>query len=151
MRHPPDRSSKATPLSAAMARTNSSRSRPPTSSCAEIASIASQGVLCLRTANRVLVQDNVFNGQGRKHRRRAFTRRRPCPHRQHLPRSEKTKGLLRLARLPHGRRLETYGETDQLCGYGRARDMLIIRNRFEHCDQRIAAGIYTRKSIRCCR
>jgi hypothetical protein len=41
--------------------------------------------------------------------------------------------------------LETYGETDQLGGYGRTHDILITRNRFEHCDKRIAAGIYVRK------
>jgi hypothetical protein len=41
--------------------------------------------------------------------------------------------------------LETYGETDQLGGYGRTHHILITRNRFEHCDKRIAAGIYARK------
>jgi hypothetical protein len=41
--------------------------------------------------------------------------------------------------------LETYGETDQLSGYGRTHDILITRNRFEHYDKRIAAGIYARK------
>ena len=41
--------------------------------------------------------------------------------------------------------LETYGVTDQLGGYGRTHDILIARNRFEHCDKRIAAGIYVRK------
>ena len=41
--------------------------------------------------------------------------------------------------------LETYGERDALGGYGRSHDILIIRNRFELCEKRIAVGIYARK------
>jgi hypothetical protein len=42
--------------------------------------------------------------------------------------------------------VETYGETDALGGYGRSHDILITRNRFEHCEKRIAAGIYASKT-----
>ncbi len=42
--------------------------------------------------------------------------------------------------------VETYGETEAPGGYRRARDILIARNGLEHCDQRIAAGIYAGKA-----
>lgn len=108
--------------------------------------IASQGVLCLRTARRVLVQDNVFDGQGRENT--GGVRLQGDGHvliANTFRDLRKPKDYYAWPISLMAADLETYGETDQLGGYGRARDILIIRNRFEHCDKRIAAGIYARK------
>jgi len=101
-----------------------------------------QGVLCLREADRVLVQDNVFDGRGRP----------------------KTGGV-RIAGADHViigntfRNLKApgsfyYWPISMMCadvetsgasvGYGRVKNILIARNRFERNDRRIAAGIYPR-------
>jgi poly(beta-D-mannuronate) lyase len=108
--------------------------------------IASQGVLCLRTARRVLVQGNVFDGQGR-----ADTGGVRIQGSGHVI----TGNTFRDLKQPENHYswpislmaadLEDYGVSDALGGYGRAKDILISRNRFEHCDHRIAAGIYARK------
>lgn len=108
--------------------------------------IASQGVLCLRTARRVLVQDNVFDGQGREN-----TGGVRLQGDGHIVIGNTFRDLKRpkdyyawpISLMAAD--VETYGTTDQLGGYGRARDILIYRNRFERCDKRIAAGIYARK------
>jgi hypothetical protein len=108
--------------------------------------IASQGVLCLRTARRVLVQDNIFDGQGRENT--GGVRLQGDGHvliGNTFRNLKKPKDYYAWPISLMAADLETYGETDQLGGYGRARDILIIRNRFEHCDKRIAAGIYARK------
>ena len=108
--------------------------------------IASQGVLCLRTARRVLVQDNLFDGQGREHT--GGVRLQGDGHvliANTFRDLKKPKDYYAWPISLMATDLETYGETDQLGGYGRARDILIIRNRFEHCDKRIAVGIYARK------
>jgi poly(beta-D-mannuronate) lyase len=102
-----------------------------------------QGVLCLREADRVLVQGNTFDG---------------------LDRADT--GGVRLAGAGHViientfrklRRGRTYyawpiclmaasGERagEEIQGYGRAQNILIAQNRFEQCGQRIALGIYPR-------
>ena len=108
--------------------------------------IASQGVLCLRTACRVLVQDNVFDGQGREN-----TGGVRLQGDGHIVIGNTFRDLKRpkdyyawpISLMAAD--VETYGTTDQLGGYGRARDILIHRNRFEQCEKRIAAGIYARK------
>jgi hypothetical protein len=108
--------------------------------------IASQGVLCLRTARRVLVQDNVFDGQGRENT--GGVRLQGDGHvlvGNTFRNLKKPKDYYAWPISLMAADLETYGDTDQLGGYGRARDILIIRNRFEHCDRRIAAGIYARR------
>jgi poly(beta-D-mannuronate) lyase len=108
--------------------------------------IASQGVLCLRTARRVLVQDNLFDGQGRENT--GGVRVQGDGHvliGNTFRDLKKPKDYYAWPISLMAADLETYGETDQLGGYGRARDILIIRNRIEHCDKRIAAGIYASK------
>jgi len=108
--------------------------------------IASQGVLCLRTARRVLVQDNLFDGQGRENT--GGVRLQGDGHvliGNTLRDLKKPKDYYAWPISLMAADLETYGETDQLGGYGRSRDILIIGNRFERCDQRIAVGIYARK------
>ena len=107
--------------------------------------IASQGVLCLRTARRVLVQGNLFDGQGREN---------PGGVRLQGDDHILLDNTFRDLRKPKdyyawpislmAADLETYGESDSLSGYGRSKNILIIRNRFERCEKRIAAGIYLR-------
>ncbi len=109
--------------------------------------IASQGVLCLRTARRVLVQDNVFDGQGRENT--GGVRLQGDGHvliGNTFRDLRKPKDFYAWPISLMAADVETYGETDALGGYGRARNILIIRNRFEHCDKRIAAGIYASKT-----
>jgi poly(beta-D-mannuronate) lyase len=109
--------------------------------------LASQGVLCLRTARRVLVQDNVFDGQGREN-----TGGVRLQGDGHVLTGNTFRDLKKPANYYSwpislmAADLETYGETDQLAGYGRTRDILITRNRFEHCDKSIAVGIYASKT-----
>lgn len=108
--------------------------------------LASQGVLCLRTARRVLVQDNLFDGQGREN-----TGGIRLQGDGHIV----TGNTFRDLKKPNdyyawpislmAADVETYGETEALGGYGRAKSILITRNRFERCEKRIAAGIYARK------
>ncbi len=108
--------------------------------------IASQGVLCLRTGRRVLVQDNLFDGQGRENT--GGVRLQGDGHviiGNTFRDLKRPKDYYAWPISLMAADLETYGETDQLGGYGRSRDILITRNRFEHCDQRIAAGIYASK------
>lgn len=109
--------------------------------------IASQGVLCLRTARRVLVQDNVFDGQGRENT--GGVRLQGDGHvliGNTFRNLKKPKDYYSWPISLMAADLESYGETDQLSGYGRTHDILITRNRFEHCDKRIAAGIYASKT-----
>ena len=108
--------------------------------------IASQGVLCLRTARRVLVQDNLFDGQGRENT--GGVRLQGDGHvliGNAFRDLKKPKDYYAWPVSLMAADLETYGETGQLGGYGRTRDILVTRNRFERCDKRIAAGIYARK------
>ncbi len=101
-----------------------------------------QGVLCLRESDRALVQDNIFDGKGRPNT-----------------------GGVRIAGADHViigntfRNLKApgsyyYWPISMMCadvetsgasvGYGRVKNILIARNRFERNDHRIAAGIYPR-------
>lgn len=108
--------------------------------------IASQGVLCVRTGRRVLVQDNIFDGQGRENT--GGVRLQGGGHvviGNTFRDLKKPKDYYDWTISLMSADLETYGETDQLSGYGRARDILIIRNRFDRCDKRIAVGPYLRK------
>ena len=94
----------------------------------------------------MLVQDNVFDGQGRENT--GGVRLQGDGHiliGNTFRDLKKPKDYYAWPISLMAADLETYGESDQLGGYGRARDILIIRNRFEHCDKRIAAGIYARK------
>jgi poly(beta-D-mannuronate) lyase len=109
--------------------------------------IASQGVLCLRTARRVLVQDNIFDGQGCENT--GGIRLQGDGHvliGNTFRDLKKPKDYYAWPISLMASDVETYGETDQLSGYGRTHDILITRNRFEHCDKRIAAGIYASKT-----
>ncbi len=105
--------------------------------------IASQGVLCVRTGRRVLVQGNVFDGQGREN-----TGGVRLQGDGHILVGNTFRDLGKPRDYYHwpvslmAADLETYGESDRLGGYGRAHDILITRNRFERCEKRIAAGIY---------
>jgi len=108
--------------------------------------IASQGVLCLRTARRVLVQDNIFDGRGRENT--GGVRLQGDGHvviGNTFRNLRKPKNYYFWPISLMASDVETYGETDRLSGYGRTRDILIIGNRFERCENRIAAGIYARK------
>jgi poly(beta-D-mannuronate) lyase len=105
-----------------------------------------QGMLCLRSASRVLVQGNIFDGQGRPDT--GGVRLQGADHvivsnvfrDLKQPRNYYSWPISLMAA-----DLEIYGENGKVEGYGRARDILIVRNRFENCDHRIAAGIYPRK------
>ncbi|WP_395752100.1 chondroitinase-B domain-containing protein [Prosthecobacter sp.] len=107
--------------------------------------LASQGVLCLRTARRVLVQDNVFDGHDREN-----TGGVRLQGDGHILLGNTFRNLGKPADYYAwpvslmAADVETFGESDELGGYGRAKNILIIRNRFEHCAKRIAAGIYPR-------
>ena len=109
--------------------------------------IASQGVLCLRTARRVLVQDNLFDGQGRENT--GGVRLQGDGHAligNIFRNLKKPKDYYAWPISLMAADVETYGETEALSGYGRTHDILITRNRFEHCEKRIAAGIYASKT-----
>lgn len=109
--------------------------------------IASQGVLCLRTARRVLVQNNLFEGRGRA--KTGGVRLQGDGHvligntfrDLKKPRDYYDWPISMMAA-----NLETFGESDQLGGYARARDILIAGNCFVSCDRRLAVGIYASKT-----
>ncbi len=93
--------------------------------------LACQGELSLRTARRVLVQNNIFDGQGRENTGGvAFARRRPCRGGNTFRDLKNPKDYYAWPISLMAADLETYGETDQLGGYGRTRDILITRKPF---------------------
>jgi poly(beta-D-mannuronate) lyase len=105
-----------------------------------------QGVLSLRAANRVLVQDNTFDGKNKPN-----TGGITAEGSDHIiigntfknlktPRSHYFWPLAFLAGSA-----ENYGENGDVAGYGRAKNILVAKNHFEHCDARIAIGAYPRK------
>lgn len=107
-----------------------------------------QGVLSLRAANRVLVQGNLFDGQGQNnvggitlegadHVLIGNTFRRLMKQRSYY--------FWTLAMAAGS--AENYGDNGDVAGYGRPKNILITQNRFEHCDSRIAAGTYPRKEF----
>lgn len=110
--------------------------------------LGSQGVLSLRSANRVLVQGNVFDGQGQEnvggitleganHVLIDNTFRRLVKQRNYY--------FWTIAMAAGS--AENYGDNGDVAGYGRPKNILITQNRFEHCDSRIAAGTYLRKEF----
>lgn len=104
-----------------------------------------QGVLCLRSANRVFVEGNVFDGRGR-----AGTGGVRLQGADHVV----VGNVFRDLKTPPNyycwpvslmaASAENYGDGEDLGGYGRAKRIVIAGNRFERCDARIAAGIYPR-------
>jgi poly(beta-D-mannuronate) lyase len=105
-----------------------------------------QGVLSLRAANRVLVQGNVFDGNGKPN-----TGGMTIEGSDHVVigntfrdlRSPKNYYTWAIAFLAAS--AENYGDNGDVAGYGRAKNILVAGNRFEHCDARIAVGVYPRK------
>jgi poly(beta-D-mannuronate) lyase len=107
-----------------------------------------QGVLSLRSANRVLVQGNVFDGKGQEnvggitlegadHVLIGNTFRHLVKQRNYY--------FWTIAMAAGS--AENYGDNGDVAGYGRPKNILITQNRFEHCDSRIAAGTYLRKEF----
>ncbi len=102
-----------------------------------------QGALSLRECNRVLVQDNVFDGGGTLNTGGV----RFCGD-GHLIVGNTFRNL----RKPNNyyywpmSMMAASAEacSDDMEGYGRAKNVLIARNRFEQNDHRIAVGIYPR-------
>ncbi len=107
--------------------------------------IACQGVLCLRSANRVLVEGNIFDGKGRPNT--GGVRMQGSGHviienefrNLGEPRNFYCWPISLMAAS-----VENYGDNGDVQGYGRAKDILIARNRFDGNDARIAVGIYPR-------
>jgi poly(beta-D-mannuronate) lyase len=104
-----------------------------------------QGVLCLRTANRALVTGNVFDAKGREN-----TGGVRMQGEGHVITENVFRGLVKPYNYYYWpislmtADMETYGVGDKLSGYGRAKNIMISRNRFEHCEKRVAVGIYPR-------
>ncbi len=104
---------------------------------------ACQGALVLRHGDRVLVQDNVFDGKGA-----------PSTGGVRLCGADHViiGNIFRNFTKPHDYYYRTISvmaasaerTADDMEGYGRAQNVLISGNRFEHNDTRIAAGIYPR-------
>lgn len=100
-----------------------------------------QGVLSLRTARRVLVQGNVFESRGRPNT--GGVRMQGWGH-------VIIENIFRDQNRPQAMTYwpvsmmtadnEEYGDKN-LEGYGRSKHILIARNRFEHCENRIAVGV----------
>lgn len=105
-----------------------------------------QGVLSLRSANRVRVEGNVFDGKGK-----ANTGGITAEGADHVISGNTFRNLKApkdyyfwtLAFLSAS--AENIGDNGDVAGYGRAKNILISHNRFEHCDARIAVGAYPRK------
>jgi poly(beta-D-mannuronate) lyase len=106
-----------------------------------------QGVLCLRAANRVLVQNNEFDGKGKANV--GGVRLNGADHvvigntlrNLKSPRNHYFGALVLLAASA-----ENYGDNEDVQGYGRAKNILVMGNRFERCDTLIAVGAYPRKN-----
>jgi poly(beta-D-mannuronate) lyase len=102
-----------------------------------------QGALVLRHGDRVQVLDNVFDGQHRPNTGGV----RVCGA-DHIitgntfrdlaqPKDYYTWTISLMA-------ASAENVADDMEGYGRVKNVLIANNRFEHCEKRIAAGIYPR-------
>lgn len=105
-----------------------------------------QGVLSLRSANRVLVENNVFDGKGK-----ANTGGITAEGADHVLAGNTFRHLVKqrsyyfwTIAMAAGS-AENYGDNDDVAGYGRPKNILISKNRFEHCEGRIAVGCYPRK------
>ena len=100
-----------------------------------------QGVLSLRTARRVLVQGNVFESRGKPNT--GGVRMQGWGHviienvfrDQNQPQSM-TYWPISMMTADN----EEYGDNN-FEGYGRSKHILIAKNRFEHCENRIAVGV----------
>ena len=101
-----------------------------------------QGALSLRHADRVLVQENVFDGNGKKNTGGV----RLCGA-DHVVLGNTFRNLKKPSNYYYwtlsmmSADVELSGQSD---GYGRTMNILIARNRFERNDARIAVGIYPR-------
>ncbi len=106
---------------------------------------ACQGVLCLRSANRVLVEGNIFDGKGRPN-----TGGVRVQGSDHIIIENEFRNLKKPSSYYYwpvslmAASAENYGDHGDVQGYGRAKNILIARNRFDENDARIAAGIYPR-------
>ena len=101
-----------------------------------------QGVLCLRTARRVLVQGNVFESRGRPST--GGVRMQGWGHViiENIFRDQKQpRSLTYWPVSMMTADMEEYGDNGNVSGYGRSKHILIARNRFEHCENRIAVGV----------
>lgn len=103
-----------------------------------------QGVLNLRECNRILVQDNLFDGNGRKN-----TGGLGIEGADHVIIGNIFRNL-RAHKNYYFWTIMTIcadGENagDSVPGYGRAKNIFIARNLFDHNDGRIAVGVYPRK------
>ena len=108
--------------------------------------IGCQGVFCLRTASRVLVQENIFDGQGR-----------PNTGGIRIQGSDHVifRNSFRNLGLPENyyywpislmaSNLEQFHNSADPGGYSRSKNILIANNSFENCKKGIAVGIYPRK------
>jgi len=106
---------------------------------------ACQGVVCLRSANRVLVEGNIFDGRGRPNT--GGVRIQGSDHviiENEFRNLKKPKSYYYWPLSLMAASAENYGDNGDVQGYGRARNILIARNRFLENDARIAAGIYPR-------
>jgi poly(beta-D-mannuronate) lyase len=107
-----------------------------------------QGVLSLRSANRVLVQGNVFDGKGQENA--GGITLEGADHvliDNTLRRLVKQRNYYFWTIAMAAGSAENYGDNGDVAGYGRPKNILITQNRFEHCDSRIAAGTYLRKEF----
>ena len=106
---------------------------------------ACQGVLCLRSANRVLVEGNVFDGKGRPD-----TGGVRVQGSDHIIIENEFRNLKKPSSYYYwpvslmAASAENYGDNGDVQGYGRAKNILIARNRFDNNDASIAVGIYPR-------
>lgn len=105
-----------------------------------------QGVLSLRSSNRVLVQNNIFDGKGKEN-----TGGITVEGADHVLIGNTFRNLVKQRNyyfwtiaMAAGS-AENYGDNGDVAGYGRSKNILIALNRFEHCDGRIAVGCYPRK------
>ncbi|MBC8868540.1 MAG: right-handed parallel beta-helix repeat-containing protein [Planctomycetes bacterium] len=106
---------------------------------------ACQGVLCLRSANRVLVEGNIFDGKGRSNT--GGVRIQGSDHviiENEFRNLRKPKNYYCWPISLMAASAENYGDHGDVQGYGRAKNILIARNRFTANDARIAVGIYPR-------
>jgi poly(beta-D-mannuronate) lyase len=102
-----------------------------------------QGALVLRHGDRVQVLDNVFDGEDRPNT--GGVRLSGADHvitgnifrNLSQPKDYYTWTISMMA-------ASAENVADDMEGYGRAKNVLIANNRFEHCEKRIAVGIYPR-------
>lgn len=110
--------------------------------------LESQGVLSLRSANRVLVEGNLFDGKSRDNTGGITAEGSDHVIKNNLFRSlKKPRNFYFWSLAFLAASAENYGDNGDVAGYGRPRNILVTGNRFEQCDSRIAAGCYLRKEF----